>query len=75
MASPLTPDRLKTIEAMLTDGAPLREVERTLKVGRVTIMKYFPQHKGWSKQHNAEISRAKRKFNSVMKSNGAKELC
>ena len=70
----LPQERLDAIETMLLDGAALAEVARTLKVGRVTINKYFPQHRGWSKQHNAEVSRAKRKFNSVMKSNGASHV-
>lgn len=63
-------ERLDAIEAMLLDGAALAEVARTLKVSRGTINRYFPQHRGWSKQHNAEVSRAKRKFNSIMKANG-----
>lgn len=67
----LSPERLEAIELLLKDGASMREIARTLNVARESIMRHFPDYKGWSKQHNAEVSRAKRKYNSVMKSNGA----
>ena len=43
----LAPERLKQVEAMLTDGASQKETARTLGVDRETIRAHFPGS-GWN---------------------------
>jgi len=49
----LTPERLATIAAMLDDGLPFREIQRTEGADMETLRKYFPGRQ-WTRQQTIE---------------------
>lgn len=67
------PEQIEAMRLMVEDGCNQTEIARTLKVSRNSVRRLFPEA-AWSRQQIAEVSQAKRRFNSVMKSNGASEF-
>ncbi|ABD58272.1 DNA binding protein [Mycobacterium phage Phatniss] len=58
---PLSQEQKDFAQYLLDDGAPYREVARTLGVSRTTVEKYFPGY-GWSKKQAAEFRALVKKF-------------
>jgi hypothetical protein len=52
----LTPEELARVEAMLNDGAPVREVERTFGMCWRTVTKHFPG-RAWNRSQIGQYAR------------------
>lgn len=52
----LTPERLATIETMLDDGLPFREIQRTEGADMATLRKYFPGRQWTTEQTREHIA-------------------
>jgi predicted transcriptional regulator len=57
------------VKELLDEGCSHSEIERTTGVTRNTIRRHFPGT-AWTWQQIQEMSAAKRRYNSIMKSNG-----
>jgi len=59
---PITDERLEQIRFMVEDGAPVSEIEKTLRTTYTTVNKYFPGS-SWNREeisaHVANIQRAR----------------
>jgi len=53
---PKTPEELARMEAMLDDGAPIREVERTFGTTWRTVTQHFPG-RAWTKSQAGQYAR------------------
>jgi len=56
---PVTPERLAAAAAMVADGAPFREIERTLHMSRDTLVRHFPGAQ-WTPKQAGELAAAVR---------------
>lgn len=54
---PITQERLDAARVMFDDGAPQREIRRTLGMSQATLMHHFPG-RSWSRVEAAEFARA-----------------
>lgn len=61
---PATPERLAEAKALLDDGAPIREVERSLHMSRGTVKRHFPGV-GWSQSEGAQFARFCQRMNTT----------
>lgn len=63
----MTPEKRAVVAACIADGWPIIQIQRTHRVGRLTIRRAFPDYPGMSLQEAARLGAYAKRANQLIR--------